>query len=81
MCMWVFIGLFGCLLIRVSLCFLGWLVVSMCFCMFFGTLQYIFVPCLHFGKRFCAFLVLWGALGLHCNTWGSTLPALVNIFA
>ena len=42
----------------------------MCACVFFGTLQHIFVPYYQFGKLFCAFLALWVALGLHCNTWG-----------
>ena len=29
---------------------------------------------------FFAFLALWGALRLHCNAWGSTLPPLVTYF-
>ena len=34
----------------------------------------------HFGMPFFAFLALWGALRLHCNAWGSTLPPLVTYF-
>ena len=82
--MGVFVRLFACLPIRVSLCFFGWLVgwllVSMCACVFFGTLRHIFVSYSHFGRPFCAFLALWGALRLHCNAWGSTLPPLVTYF-
>ena len=58
----------------------GWLLVSMCACVFFGTLRHIFVSYSHFGRPFCAFLALWGALRLHCNAWGSTLPPLVTYF-
>ena len=29
---------------------------------------------------FFDFLALWGALRLHCNAWGSTLPPLVTYF-
>ena len=51
MCMCVFVRLFvclfGCVLIRVSLCFLGWLVgwlfVSICACVFSGIFQHMFV--------------------------------------
>ena len=32
------------------------------------------------GCLFFAFLALWGALRLHCNAWGSTLPPLVTYF-
>ena len=67
-------GLFGCLLIRVSLCFLGslvgWLVVSMCFCLFFGTLRHNLAPRLHLGKRFFAFLVFVFVFG---GGWDSTV--------
>ena len=77
--MGVFVRLFACLPIRVSLCFFGWLV-SMCACLFFGALQHIFVSYSHFGRPFCAFLALWCALRLHCNAWGSTLPPLVTYF-
>ena len=81
--MGVFVCLFACLPIRVSLCFFGWLVgwlllVSMCACLFFGTLQHVFVSYSHFGRPFCAFLALWGGLRFHCNAWGSTLPPLVT---
>ena len=79
--MGVFVRLFACLPIRVSLCFFGcWLLVSMCACVFFGTLRNIFVSYSHFGKHFWAFLALWEALRLHCNAWGSTLPPLVTYF-
>ena len=58
----------------------GWLLVSMCACVFFGTLRHIFVSYSHFGKPFWAFLALWGGLRLHCNALGSTLPPLVTSF-
>ena len=58
----------------------GWLLVSMCACVLFGTLRHIFVSYSHFGRLFCAFLALWEALRLHCNAWGSTLPPLVTYF-
>ena len=85
--MGVFVRLFACLPIRVFLCFFGWLVgwlvgwllVSMCAGVFFGTLRHIFASYSHFGKHFCVFLAFWRALGLICNTWGSTLPAFVDI--
>ena len=80
MVMGVFVRLLACLPIRVSLCFFGWLLVSMCACVFFGTLRHIFVSYSHFGRLFCALLALWGALRLHCNAWGSTLPPLVTYF-
>ena len=82
--MGVFVRLFACLPIRVSLCFSGWLVgwllVSMCACVFFGTSRHIFVSYSHFGTHFWTFLALWEALRLHCNAWGSTLPPLVTYF-
>ena len=78
--MGVFVRLFACLPIRVSLCFFGWLLVSMCACVFLSTLRHIFMSYSHFGRPFFAFLALWGALRLHCNAWGSTLPPLVTYF-
>ena len=79
--MGVFVRLLACLPIRVSLCFFGWLVVGVyvCLCVF-NTLRHIFMSYSHFGKPFFAFLALWGALRLHCNAWGSTLPPLVTYF-
>ena len=81
-CVW------GCLLVRLLVCgfvspfvsFVGWLFVSMCACVFFGTLLHICVHYYHFGKPFCAFLALRGALRFHCNAWSSTLPPLVIHF-
>mgnify|MGYP005754840779 FL=1 len=58
----------------------GWLLVSMCACVFLSTLRHIFMSYSHFGRPFFAFLALWGALRLHCNAWGSTLPPLVTYF-
>ena len=57
-----------------------WLLVSMCACVFLSTLRHIFRSYSHFGMPFFAFLGLWGALRLHCNAWGSTLPPLVTYF-
>ena len=54
---------------------------SMCAFVFFGTCGTFSCFVSTVGNLFCVFLALWGALGLHCNTWGSTLPALVDIFA
>ena len=81
--MGVFVRLLACLPIRVSLCFfgwLGWLLVSMCACVFLSTLRHIFMPYSQFTRPFFAFLALRGALRLHCNAWGSTLPPLVTYF-
>ena len=80
--MWVFVRLFGCLLIRVSMCFLGWLVVCVfvCLCVF-RHLAAHFRALLGFWKLFCVFLALLGDLKLHCNTWGSTLPIFLDNFA
>ena len=77
MVMRVFVRLLACLPIRVYLCFFGWLVVA---CVFLNTLRHIFMSYSHFGRPFFAFLALWGALRLHCNAWGSTLPPLVTYF-
>ena len=80
--MWVFVRLLGCVLNRVSFCFLAWLVV--CVYMFLCVFRH---PAEHFLALlppldiFVCFLVLSGALGFHCNTWGSTLPALVDNFS
>ena len=52
----------------------------MCACVFLSTLRHIFMSYSHFGMPFFAFLALWGALRLHCNAWGSTLPPLVTYF-
>ena len=84
MCVWVFVRLFLCLLIRVSLCFLGWLVVwvyGLCVLVCFSALAAHFRGLLALFEVFCVFLALWGALELHCNTWGSTLPPLLDNFA
>ena len=79
--MGVFVRLLACLPIRVSLCFFGWLVVGVyvCLCVF-----------KHFAVHFHVLFALWeaffcfsctrGALRLHCNAWGSTLPRLVTYF-
>ena len=58
----------------------GWLLVSMCACVFLSTLRHIFMSHSHFGGPFFAFLAFGGALRLHCNAWGSTLPPLVTYF-
>ena len=58
----------------------GWLLVSMCACVFLSILRHIFMSYSHFGGPFFAFLVLWEALRLHCNVWGSILPPLVTYF-
>ena len=73
-----FVCLFADSCLPLFLWLVGWLLVSMCACLFFGTLQRTFMSYSHFGKPFCAFLALWGALRLHCNAWGSTLPPLVT---
>ena len=79
--MGVLIRLLACLPIRVSLCFFGWLVVGVyvCLCVFKHFAAHFHVL---FALRdaFFAFLALWGALRLHCDAWGSTLPPLVSYF-
>ena len=78
----------GCLFVCLLLCrfvspfvsLVGWLLVSMCACVFLSTLRHIFMSYSHFGMPLFAFLALWGALRLHCNAWGSTLPPLVTYF-
>ena len=81
MVMGVFVRLLACLPIRVSLCFFGWLVVGVyvCLCVFRHLAAHFRVL---FALRdfFCVFLALWGALRLHCNAWGTTLPPLVTYF-
>ena len=79
--MGVFVRLLACLPIRVSLCFFGWLVVGVyvCLCVFKHFAAHFHVL-FDFGGPFFAFLALWGALRLHCNAWGSTLPPLVTYF-
>ena len=60
----------------------GWLcgcMVCVCLCVF-RHLRHIFMSYSHFGRPFFAFFALWGALRLHCNAWGSTLPPLVTYF-
>ena len=64
--MWVFARLFRCLLIRGSLCFLGWLVVwvyGQCVLVCFSALAAHFHGILTL-LEICVFLALWGALGL-----------------
>ena len=84
LCKWLWGCLFVCLLVCrfvspfVSL--VGWLLVFMCACVFLSTLRHIFRSYSHFVTPFFAFLALWGALRLHCNAWGSTLPPLVTYF-
>ena len=68
-----FVCLFVFLLIRVSLCFLAWLVVSMCACVFVGHLAAQFRGLLALLGTCLCFSCTLGALGLHCNTWGSFL--------
>ena len=84
LCKWLWGCLFVCLLVCrfVSPCvsLVGWLLVSMCACVFLSTLRHIFMFFSHLAMPFFAFLALWGALRLHCNAWGSTLPPLVTYF-
>ena len=75
--MWVFVRLFRCLLIRVSLCFLGWLVVwvyGLCvFVCFSGSAA-------HFRGLLSvlgSFLVLF----LHCSDFETPLSYLGLLFA
>ena len=83
--MGVFVRLLACLPIRVSLCFFGWLVgwlvvgVYVCLCVFKQFAGH-FMSYSHFVMPFFDFLALRGALRLHCNAWGSTLPPLVTYF-
>ena len=79
--MGVFVRLLACLPIRVSLCFFGWLVVGVyvCLCVFKHFAAHFHVL-FALWDVFFAFLALWGALRLHCNAWGSTLPPLVTYF-
>ena len=79
--MGVFVRLLACLPIRVSLCFFGWLVVGVyvSLCVFKDFVAHFHVLCALW-EAFFAFLALWGALRLHCNAWGSTLPPLVTYF-
>ena len=81
MVMGVFVRLLACLPIRVSLCFFGWLVVGVyvCLCVFRHFAVHFHVL-FALWDVFFAFLALWGALRLHCNAWGSTLPPLVTYF-
>ena len=76
--MGVFVRLLACLPIRVSLCFFGCLVVGVyvCLCVFKHFAAHFHVL-FALWEAFFAFLALWGALRLHCNAWGSTLPPLV----
>ena len=79
--MGVLIRLLACLPIRVSLYFFGWLVVGVyvSLCVFKDFVAHFHVLCALW-EAFFAFLALWGALRLHCNAWGSTLPPLVTYF-
>ena len=79
--MGVFVRLLACLPIRVSLCFFGWLVVGVyvCLCVFKHFAAYFHVL-FALWDAFFDFLALRGALRLHCNAWGSTLPPLVTYF-
>ena len=79
-CGCLFVCLLVCRFVSPFVSLVGWLLVSMCACVFLSTLRHIFMSYSHFGMPFFAFLALWGALRLHCNAWGSTLPPLVTYF-
>ena len=54
---------------------------SMCAFVFSGTCATFSCFVNTVGNIFCVCLALSGALGLHCNTWGFTLPPLLDNFA
>ena len=77
----MFICFLVCRFVSPFVSLVGWLVVGVyvCLCVFkhfAAHFHVLFAVC----EAFFAFLALRGALRLHCNAWGSTLPPLVTYF-